>query len=193
VARGGCCKSSNGSRRRRRSRSDSVGRPRDRRGRFARPVMALAARGLLYWEADLPPTRTEALPHSLHRTAQPMLPRTSRPRPGAVPCRHCGRLTPVAPRGLCRPCYLAPHVRSLYPPARAGRDPALGGLAPMPTEPTTALPGTPAKVAVLCRRAAQGEALWHPEDAALPVAGGGWHRRWRGMAAAVSGLRASGA
>jgi hypothetical protein len=43
------------------------------------------------------------------------------------------------------------------------------GLAKLP-EPTTALPGTEAKVRVLEHRAHLGQALWHPLDAKLEVA-----------------------
>jgi len=37
----------------------------------------------------------------------------------------------------------------------------------LPQEPTTALPGTPDKVAVMAERAARGESLFHPHDATL--------------------------
>lgn len=37
----------------------------------------------------------------------------------------------------------------------------------LPQEPTTALPGTPDKVAVMAERAARGETLFHPDDATL--------------------------
>ncbi len=36
---------------------------------------------------------------------------------------------------------------------------------PLPAAPTTALPGTPEKVAVLIQRARLKQALWHPRDA----------------------------
>lgn len=36
---------------------------------------------------------------------------------------------------------------------------------PLPASPTTHLPGTPEKEAVLIARAENGEALWHPRDA----------------------------
>jgi hypothetical protein len=44
------------------------------------------------------------------------------------------------------------------------------GQAPLPPAPTRALPGTPEKVAVLRERARLGQSLWHPRDAALPMA-----------------------
>ncbi|MCS7160103.1 MAG: hypothetical protein RMJ19_06490 [Gemmatales bacterium] len=37
----------------------------------------------------------------------------------------------------------------------------------MPAEPTSALPGTPDKIAVMAERAARGESLFHPLDATL--------------------------
>jgi hypothetical protein len=43
------------------------------------------------------------------------------------------------------------------------------GRQPLP-EPTRALPGTPAKVAVLAARAGRREALFHPADAPLDAA-----------------------
>lgn len=38
----------------------------------------------------------------------------------------------------------------------------------LPTSPTTALPGSPRKLAVLARRYARRQQLFHPEDALLP-------------------------
>src|SRR5437016_744514 len=86
----------------------------------------------------------ETLPHPVVNRP-PMSPSRPRSRRTAAPCLHCARQAATTPRGLCRPCYLAPHVRALYPPARAARDPGLAAAAPLPAEPTTALPGTPAK------------------------------------------------
>jgi hypothetical protein len=37
-----------------------------------------------------------------------------------------------------------------------------------PPAPTSALPGSPEKVAILCQRAALGVSLWHEEDVAYP-------------------------
>ena len=42
-------------------------------------------------------------------------------------------------------------------------------LAPLPQSPTQHLPGSPGKLAVLEARAAAGESLWHPADAADPL------------------------
>lgn len=38
---------------------------------------------------------------------------------------------------------------------------------PIPTHPTTARPGSPAKVAVMALRQSRGEGLWHPDDAPM--------------------------
>jgi hypothetical protein len=59
-------------------------------------------------------------------------------------------------------------VRDLYPStskfARRGvKD--FNGRGPQPALPTKAMPGTPAKVAVLEQRARLGQSLWHPDDA----------------------------
>jgi hypothetical protein len=84
-------------------------------------------------------------------------------------CRHCQKVKSNRPRGLCWSCYYTPGVRDLYPStskfARRGvRD--FNGKARLP-EPTSALPGTPEKVAVLELRARLGQQLWHPLDARL--------------------------
>jgi hypothetical protein len=39
--------------------------------------------------------------------------------------------------------------------------------APLPDFPTSALPGTPEKIAILAERARLGQCLWHPSDATL--------------------------
>ncbi|MBI1913401.1 MAG: hypothetical protein HYS12_01380 [Planctomycetes bacterium] len=84
-------------------------------------------------------------------------------------CRHCQKVKSNRPRGLCWSCYYTPGVRDLYPStskfARRGvKD--FNGRARMP-EPTSALPGTPEKVAILEQRARLGLSLWHPLDARL--------------------------
>lgn len=61
---------------------------------------------------------------------------------------------------------------------RKGTSPGIGGAVQAthhpdlagPAAPTPALPGTPARVAVLCERARQHVQLFHPDDA------GGWFR-----------------
>lgn len=85
-------------------------------------------------------------------------------------CRHCGTGKVNRPRGLCRTCYYTNGVREMYPRAKfgnhvhdtRGRD---RGLA----EPTDAMPGSPAKLAVLEQRATAGQRLWHPLDARLSL------------------------
>lgn len=44
----------------------------------------------------------------------------------------------------------------------------IGGDVPLPDEPTNALPGTEAKIEVLRKRAAAGQALTHPDDVTSP-------------------------
>lgn len=89
------------------------------------------------------------------------------PGPTPPPCRHCGQLGGWRGRGLCSRCYHTPGLRRQYPRrdrngGRAVRD--FWGRAPLPPEPTDALPGSPEKLAVLCRRALAGQALHHPDD-----------------------------
>jgi hypothetical protein len=83
-------------------------------------------------------------------------------------CRHCGAEKVNRPRGLGWQCYYTPGVKELYPStskyARRGVGNVAGGV-PLAAEPTTAVPGTPEKLAVLQRRAADGRAIFHPADA----------------------------
>jgi hypothetical protein len=85
-------------------------------------------------------------------------------------CRHCARHRVNRPRGLCWSCYYNPAIRPRYPStskfARRGVD-DFNGRVPLPPEPTDALPGSPAKVDILARRARLHQALWHPADAPM--------------------------
>jgi hypothetical protein len=83
-------------------------------------------------------------------------------------CCHCHAAKSNRPRGLCWACYYRPGIRDLYPStSKYGRR----GVAnfnrrpQMPPQATHALPGTPAKVAILAERARLGVSLWHPHDA----------------------------
>ena len=82
-------------------------------------------------------------------------------------CRHCNRVPSNRPRGLCWSCYYTPGVRELYPStskfARRGVS-DFNGRARLSARPTSALPGTPDKVAILEERARLGLSLWHPLD-----------------------------
>ena len=83
-------------------------------------------------------------------------------------CRHCQKGNASRPRRLCWICYEAPGVRALYPPTSkyAQRGVAnFNGAAPLPPFPTSALPGSPEKIAVLMDRAEKRLSLWHPDDA----------------------------
>lgn len=83
-------------------------------------------------------------------------------------CLHCCRRTAGRPRGLCHGCYYADGVRDLYPihPSMQGFFVANSrpvGSQAIP-EPTTAAPGSEAKILVLQERVSQGQNLWHPLD-----------------------------
>lgn len=81
-------------------------------------------------------------------------------------CQHCHENYVNRPRGLCWTCYYTPGVKDLYPPPSKYCVMGLGLTEPKNKPiPTTAMPGTAEKVAVLCQRAERGEALWHPRDA----------------------------
>ena len=85
-------------------------------------------------------------------------------------CRHCQKANSNRPRGLCWSCYYTPGVRDQYPSTSKFARRGVGnfnGRTKLPPCPTSALPGTPEKVAVLQERARQGLSLWHPLDATL--------------------------
>jgi len=85
-------------------------------------------------------------------------------------CRHCRdpRKLITRPRGLCWHCYYTPGVRDQYPSASKFGVRGVANLghrnAPLP-EPTTAMPGSPEKIAVMEERALRGEQVFHPDDA----------------------------
>jgi len=69
---------------------------------------------------------------------------------------------------LCWKCFYQPSIRAQYPSTSkfARRGEGIGCIqAPLPAFPTTAMPGTPAKITVLAERARLKQSLWHPEDA----------------------------
>src|SRR5205823_4268683 len=83
-------------------------------------------------------------------------------------CRHCLEAPVSRPRRLCWACYYTPGVRDLYPStSKFGRrgDGNFYRNVPLPTFPTPARPGTPAKIAVLEERVRLKQSLWHPGDA----------------------------
>jgi hypothetical protein len=89
-------------------------------------------------------------------------------------CRHCGKTKCNRPRGLCWSCYYRPGIRDLYPSTSKFARRGVGLFhrhAPLPPFPTTALPGSLEKIAILEERARLGVALWHPLDAPCEVAG----------------------
>lgn len=84
-------------------------------------------------------------------------------------CLHCRRSCRRKARGLCWPCYYTPEVRRLYASRRGdawhGLPDRQPGESPAPAAgPTSALPGSAAKIAALAERAARGEELFHGED-----------------------------
>lgn len=85
-------------------------------------------------------------------------------------CRHCQKVKPNRPRGLCWSCYYRPGVRDMYPStskfARRGISDFTGGTS-LAAQPTSAMPGSEEKVAILAERARLGLSLWHPGDATL--------------------------
>ena len=73
-------------------------------------------------------------------------------------CNHCMRRRADPRDGLCLACRFECPERSLdYRPA------------PLPAEPTDALPGSRQKVEVLQERAGQRVALFHPADACISL------------------------
>jgi len=82
------------------------------------------------------------------------------------PCAHCGTRAVTRPRHLCGRCYSDRHVRGQYPPAgqRGRRGFDAYGRRPLPPAPTSAPPGSQAKVLVLAERARRRLQLFHPDD-----------------------------
>ena len=83
-------------------------------------------------------------------------------------CRHCHHAPVCRPRQLCWSCYYKPGVRDLYPSTSKFGRRGLGnfnGVRPLPTFPTSAIPGTAAKIAILEERVRLRQNLWHPDDA----------------------------
>ena len=86
------------------------------------------------------------------------------------PCQHCHQKPGRHPRGLCWNCYYVLDVRHLYPSTSKFANRGVTDThsqRSLPAAPTTATPGTLAKVEVLVERAAAGTGLWHPYDATL--------------------------
>ena len=85
-------------------------------------------------------------------------------------CRHCNKVRSNRPRGLCWSCYYTPGVRDRYPSTSKFARRGVGnfnGRTQLPPLPTSALPGTPEKVAILEQRACLHQDLWHPNDARI--------------------------
>lgn len=99
------------------------------------------------------------------------------PKPLSKPlCRHCGMKNAVRPRRLCHGCYDYIPVRDLYPsdyrylakhPSSVNAKGFCNDGRKPPPHPTTALPGTPEKIAVMTERLLQGYHLHHPLDPRL--------------------------
>ncbi len=97
--------------------------------------------------------------------------RQLRPQVQAERCRHCGAAE-LNRRGLCSRCYQRPEIRCRYSRQFRGhisqeKADTMKKL-PLPI-PTTALPGTPEKVAVLTDRVRRRQQLHHELDARLSV------------------------
>ena len=85
-------------------------------------------------------------------------------------CRHCQRVRSCRPRGLCWCCYYKPGVREQYPTHLKFSKRGEGNFyrdAPLHEFPTSALPGSDEKIAVLAERVRLKQCLWHPDDATM--------------------------
>ena len=85
-------------------------------------------------------------------------------------CRHCHRRKPDR-RGLCRGCYRQPFVRKLYGPINPLGNKVFtfdtDGKRPLAKRPTSAAPGSEAKIAIMAARVKARVAVFHPLDAGL--------------------------
>lgn len=88
----------------------------------------------------------------------------TRDRVSAKTCRECRRSSDWQRRGLCVVCYSQSSIRERYPRATEhGR--GLGRRRGLPaTDPTTAAPGSSAKIEVMIGRLERGEELFHSND-----------------------------
>jgi hypothetical protein len=90
-------------------------------------------------------------------------------------CRACKMRPGNRSRGLCNRCWTRAEVRRLFGPASKHGKRGLGNgnaqSLPLPM-PTDALPGSPAKLKELARRAESGLALWNPNDGQIETATG---------------------
>lgn len=95
------------------------------------------------------------------------------PRP-QKPCQHCGQVRPLRSRQLCCPCWADPDILEQYPstskfaPKGAGNR-GQNHAGELPATATTCLPGSLGKIAVMTERAARGESVFHPADAAMDL------------------------
>src|SRR5262245_18184497 len=81
-------------------------------------------------------------------------------------CRHCCNPSRRVnrPRGLCWSCFYNPAVRDLYPPQSQVHDDPPADTRPPPPRPTSAEPGTEAKILVMVARARRRHELHHSDD-----------------------------
>lgn len=98
-----------------------------------------------------------------------------------TPCRNCLKApaSRLWRRGLCWPCYQTPGVRTKFPVnEKVKRRGVMNGFLtpPLPPEPTSAVPGSEAKVEVMRARAEAGYCIFHPGDATLEGVRGGCGR-----------------
>jgi hypothetical protein len=90
-----------------------------------------------------------------------------------VICKNCARVVHNQGRGLCSGCYRRPEVREQFPANEryaASHPLALGNAGfsnderKLPPCPTSAIPGSEAKIQVMIERLLQGYHLHHPLD-----------------------------
>lgn len=81
-------------------------------------------------------------------------------------CVVCNRSHISRPRGMCWRCYYNPEVKRVMSTSKhARRGVCLGNeLLPLPSEPTSAEPGSEEKIMEFCNRASGGFRLHHPDD-----------------------------
>ena len=84
-----------------------------------------------------------------------------------VVCRACGQSKRNRARGLCNPCWKNADIRDEYPSLSpfGNRGSGLFNYHPPPTVPTSALPGTEAKILVMQQRASMRQPLFDDRDA----------------------------
>ncbi len=80
-------------------------------------------------------------------------------------CRHCQQHPATRSRQLCYGCFENSSIRDLYPPMTRNKSDRSRRNRRLPRVPTSAPPGSEAKIRVMQHRFMRRMQLFHPQDA----------------------------